>query len=109
VPDIAGDASPSTGYIVRVGDNEVVVGGTSAVAPLYAAMMMRINGALGKPVGFLNPFLYKHGNSGIFNDITQGNNNGFNAGPGWDAATGWGSIRGSELLAQLRSELQAKA
>jgi len=105
VPDVAGDASPATGYQVRVGGEDQVIGGTSAVAPLYAALMMRVNASLGKPAGFLNPFLYEHGSSGIFNDITRGNNNGFNAGPGWDAVTGWGSIRGTEFLNQLRKQL----
>jgi kumamolisin len=68
---------------------------------------MRLNGALGQPVGFLNPFLYKHGNTGIFNDVTTGNNNGFDAKPGWDAATGWGSVKGTELLAQLKADQAA--
>ena len=106
VPDIAGDASPATGYILRVNGLTKVVGGTSAVAPLYAALMMRVNGALGQSVGYLNPFLYKHGSSGIFNDVTEGGNNGFSAGPGWDSVTGWGSIRGTEFLKQLRAELK---
>jgi kumamolisin len=103
-PDIAGDAAPSTGYIVRVGGQEQAVGGTSAVAPLYAALTMRLNGALGHPVGYLNPFLYQQGNagSGVFKDITEGNNNGYTAGPGWDAATGWGAIDGQKFLDALR-------
>jgi kumamolisin len=103
VPDIAGIAD---GYRIRVkqrGDEETV-GGTSAVAPLYAALMMRVNGALGHPVGYLNPFLYQNGNSGIFNDITEGNNEGYNAGPGWDAVTGWGSIKGDKFLELLRQQ-----
>jgi kumamolisin len=103
-PDIAGDAAPSTGYEIRVGGQEQVVGGTSAVAPLYAGLMMRVNGALGHPVGYLNPILYKNANSGIFNDITDGNNNGYNAGPGWDAATGLGSIDGQKFLDLMRSQ-----
>lgn len=103
-PDIAGDASPTTGWRIRVGGSEQITGGTSAVAPLYAALMMRVNGALGHPVGYLNPFLYKNGNSGIFKDITEGDNNGYKAGPGWDAATGWGSIRGDKFLELLRKQ-----
>lgn len=103
-PDIAGDASPTTGYKVRYGGSEDVVGGTSAVAPLYAALMMRVNGALGHPVGYLNPILYNNGKSGIFKDITEGNNGGYKAGPGWDAATGWGSIDGQKFLDLLRKQ-----
>jgi kumamolisin len=106
-PDVAGDASPNSGYVIRYNGSETVTGGTSAVAPLYAALMMRVNGALGRPAGYLNPFLYKNGNSGIFKDITSGNNNGYSAGPGWDAATGWGSIRGDKFLEALRNQKQA--
>ena len=108
-PDIAGDAAPSTGYRIRVNGQEQVVGGTSAVAPLYAGLMMRVNGALGHPAGFLNPILYKNGNSGIFNDVTEGNNNGYNAGPCWDAATGWGSIDGQKFLDMLRNQQRVPA
>jgi kumamolisin len=107
VPDMAANASPSTGYIVRTNGFEESVGGTSAVSPLFAAMTLRINGALGHPVGFINPFIYKNGNSGIFHDITSGNiGGGYNAGKGWDAATGWGSPDGQKLLDALRKQGQ---
>lgn len=106
LPDMAADASPSTGYVVRVNGDEQVIGGTSAVSPLFTAMMMRINGALGHSAGFLNPFLYKNGNSGIFHDITTGNINGYDATKGWDAATGWGSPDGKALLDALRKQGQ---
>ena len=104
VPDISADASPQTGYITRTHGVEEISGGTSAVSPLFAALTLRINGALGHNVGFLNPFIYKNGNSGIFHDITQGNNDGYNAGKGWDAATGWGSPDGQKLLDALRKQ-----
>jgi kumamolisin len=109
VPDIAGNAASATPYWIRADGQTFTIGGTSAVAPLYAALMMRINGSLGRPVGYLNPFLYKHGNDGIFNDITEGNNNGFEAKAGWDATTGWGSIRGTAFLNQLRKDLGINA
>lgn len=109
VPDVAGNASPFTGYIIRVHGSDTMMGGTSAVAPLYAALTMRINGALGRPVGFLNPFLYKNAEKGIFKDITDGNNNGYDAGPGWDAPTGWGSIRGDKLLEEFRKQDKERA
>ncbi len=104
VPDIAGNASVLEGYQVRFGGKEMPIGGTSAVAPLYAALTMRLNGALGHPVGFLNPFLYEQGKNGgkIFHDITNGDNAGYNAGPGWDATTGWGTIDGQKMLDALR-------
>jgi kumamolisin len=102
VPDVAGNADPYTGYKVRVGGDDQVIGGTSAVAPLYSALTLRLNGALGHPVGYLNPILYKNGTGKVFHDISSGNNNGYNAGPGWDATTGWGTIEGAELLKALR-------
>ena len=101
VPDVAGNADPQTGYKVRVPSGDAVIGGTSAVAPLYAALTMRLNEALGKPAGNLNPWLYK--NTAIFNDITQGHNNGYRTAPGWDAVTGLGSIDGSKMLAALQA------
>lgn len=103
-PDIAGNASPITGYRIRVGGTETITGGTSAVAPLYAALMMRVNGALGHSVGYLNPFLYENAKNGIFKDITDGNNNGYTAGPGWDAPTGLGSIKGDKFLDELKKQ-----
>ena len=103
-PDIAGNASSLTGYKIRVGGAETVTGGTSAVAPLYAGLMMRVNGALGRPAGYLNPILYNNANSGIFKDITEGHNNGYDTGPGWDATTGWGVLRGDKFLELLRKQ-----
>ena len=104
VPDLAADASPATGYRVRTNGVEEIAGGTSAVSPLFSALTLRINSALGHPVGYLNPFIYKNGNSGIFNDIVSGNINGYKAGKGWDAATGWGSPDGQKLLDALRQQ-----
>jgi kumamolisin len=100
VPDVCGDADPSSGYNVRVDGKNQVIGGTSAVAPLWAALIAIINQQLGKPVGFVNPVLYtlKSG----FRDITSGNNNGYSAGRGWDACTGLGSPNGAALLKALQ-------
>ncbi|MHB2019252.1 MAG: S53 family peptidase [Candidatus Xenobia bacterium] len=100
VPDVAGNASTLTGYIVRVDGQEAPVGGTSAVAPLYAALTAQLGEATGKPLGWLNPFFYQHPEA--FNDITSGNNGGFSAGPGWDAVTGLGSPDGQKLLSALQ-------
>jgi kumamolisin len=101
VPDVAGDAAPSTGYQIQVDGQSEVVGGTSAVAPLWAGLIALMNQQLGKPLGFLNPQIYPLLGSAAFNDITQGNNGAFSAGPGWDACTGLGSPEGSSLLAGL--------
>ncbi|HEX3381511.1 MAG TPA: S53 family peptidase [Paraburkholderia sp.] len=99
VPDVAGDASPATGYTVLIDGTETVVGGTSAVAPLWAALIARINAAKGQPAGFVNAKLYKA--PGACNDITQGNNGSFAASTGWDACTGLGSPDGGKVAAAL--------
>ena len=100
VPDVAGNADPNTGYRIRVDGQDVVIGGTSAVAPLWAALLALFNQKLGTPVGFVNPLIYGQGeDSGGFNDIVNGDNGrgGYKAGPGWDPCTGWGSPDGSTL------------
>jgi kumamolisin len=102
VPDVAGDADPATGYQVRVDGQDFVIGGTSAVAPLWAGLIALFNQKLGKPVGFLNPIIYGSlAGKGAFRSITNGNNGTFKAGPGWNACTGWGSPIGAKLLMGL--------
>ena len=101
VPDVAGDADPDTGYGITVDGQPSVVGGTSAVAPLWAALIVLLNQQLGKPVGFLNPQIYAASARTGFHDITSGNNGAYSAGPGWDACTGWGSPIGGGLLTAL--------
>ena len=101
VPDVAGDADPSTGYEVRVDGQTSVIGGTSAVAPLWAGLIALANAANGKSAGFVNPTLYGAGAASAFRDITQGNNGAFAAGPGWDACTGQGSPVGSAVVTLL--------
>jgi len=106
VPDVAGDASPLSGYAVRVDGQNTVIGGTSAVAPLWAGLTALLNQKLSKPIGFANPLLYGlPSSSGAFSDITSGNNNGFNAGPGWDPCTGLGRPDGARLLAALGAQV----
>jgi kumamolisin len=102
VPDVAGDADPNTGYRVRVDGTDQIVGGTSAVAPLWAGLIALFNEKLGSPSGFLNPLLYNQGLAGGgFNDIVSGNNGAYEAGPGWDACTGLGSPNGTVLSGVL--------
>jgi len=101
VPDVAADADPSTGYVVRVAGAETVVGGTSAVAPLWAALIARVNATRGTPVGFANAKLYAQ--PAAFNDVTSGGNGDFSAAPGWDACTGLGTPVGSKVAAVLGS------
>jgi kumamolisin len=103
VPDVAADADPVTGYKVLIDGTQSVIGGTSAVAPLYAGLFALINELLvkqGKPrTGYVHPSLYR--NSRTFHDITSGNNGAFSAGPGWDATTGLGSPDGARLADAL--------
>jgi kumamolisin len=95
VPDVAGDADPQTGYRVLVDGTSAVIGGTSAVAPLWAGLIARINALSGHPAGLVSPALY--GQPAALRDITQGNNGGFAASPGWDACTGLGSPDGAKV------------
>ncbi|WP_322030428.1 S53 family peptidase [Paraburkholderia sp. J76] len=101
VPDVAADADPATGYEVRVAGTDTVVGGTSAVAPLWAALIARINAARGTPVGFANAKLYAQPSA--FNDVTSGSNGDFSAAPGWDACTGLGTPVGTKVASALGS------
>ena len=101
VPDVSGDASPASGYNILVDGTQEVVGGTSAVAPLWAGLIALLNQQLGKNVGFLNPQIYALG-EGPFYDITSGNNGDYSAGTGWDACTGLGSPNGQALLTALK-------
>ena len=104
VPDVAGDADPETGYDARVDGQDEVIGGTSAVAPLWAGLLALCNQQLGKPVGFLNALLYTDAAArASLRDITSGNNVGYKAAMGWDACTGLGSPNGASLLAALRA------
>ncbi|MDE2365972.1 MAG: S8/S53 family peptidase [Betaproteobacteria bacterium] len=104
VPDVAGDADPATGYVVRVDGEELVVGGTSAVAPLWAGLIALMNQKLGRRVGYLNPLLYGSlVGTGSFRDVASGDNGAYTARPGWDACTGWGTPNGTKLLDALGS------
>jgi kumamolisin len=95
---VAGDADPQTGYTVRVDGRDQTIGGTSAVAPLWAGLIALLNQSLGAPLGFAQPRLY---GSGGFHDIVSGDNGAYSARAGWDACTGLGSPNGSALLQSL--------
>jgi kumamolisin len=97
VPDVSGVADPNTGIVVPVDGSNYVVGGTSAVAPLWAGVTAVLNQMLGRNIGFLNTTIYPLFNSHLndsvkpFNDIITGNNSGYTAKAGWDNCTGCGS------------------
>jgi kumamolisin len=103
VPDVAGDAAPGSGYRVLVDGQQQVVGGTSAVAPLWAGLITLVNQGRvqggGSPVGFANPALYA--TPSALRDITSGSNGAYNAAPGWDACTGLGSPNGAAVVQAL--------
>ncbi len=115
VPDVAADASAHTGYFMVVDGQGGPNGGTSAAAPLWAALIARLNAALpaGKRAGYLTPLLYQPSAGGGTalgplgcKDIASGNNStaavgGYTAGAGYDAVTGWGTPVGSKLLQAL--------
>jgi kumamolisin len=110
VPDLSGNAAPETGYAIRVDGTNATVGGTSAVSPLFSALVAQINQYLGgTTVGFLNPLLYTDAfvNDGRI-DITSGNNGAYSAGTGWDACTGWGRPDGTVLLNAIATWLFAR-
>src|SRR5262249_43426061 len=106
-----------TGYTILV-DGQVTpgVGGTSAVAPLWAGLIARVNQQLGKPVGFINPLLYKTKVAAALRDVTVGTNDptggvigAYSAKVGWDPCTGWGSPDGARLLTALATTGPASA
>jgi kumamolisin len=105
VPDVAGNADPVTGYLVVVDGQRQPIGGTSAVAPLWAGLIARLAQSAGKKFGLLQPMLYAGAAAGVaapgFNDITEGTNGAYKAGPGWDPCTGLGSPNGGQLLTLL--------
>jgi kumamolisin len=99
VPDIAANADPVTGYEVLVDGQRFAIGGTSAVAPLFAGLVALLNQQIGKPIGFWNSTLYSELNTKAVRDITGGNNGTYEAAKGWDACTGVGVPVGSAMLA----------
>ncbi len=107
VPDVAANADPNTGFNIIFQGQEGMAGGTSAATPLWAATVALIDQDLKskglREVGFANPALYWMGENQAklparpFHDVTVGNNLAYDAGPGWDFATGWGSLDGAAL------------
>ncbi|GAC1504133.1 MAG: S53 family serine peptidase [Candidatus Dormibacteraceae bacterium] len=107
VPDVSANGDPATGFHIVFGGQDQQAGGTSASTPLWAATIALINQDLKRKglreVGFANPALYWMGENSPklpakpFHDVTTGNNLAFQATPGWDFATGWGSMDGAAL------------
>jgi kumamolisin len=114
VPDVCGNADPSSGYTIRVDSKDLVIGGTSAVAPLWAGLIALANAQNGTTAGFIQPAIYVAKSKAAFNDITSGTNYsgtpvGFKAGAGWDPCTGLGSPIGTRLIAVVNPGAPAGA
>ncbi|HSS60821.1 MAG TPA: S53 family peptidase [Candidatus Limnocylindrales bacterium] len=107
VPDVSADADPSTGFHIVFNGHDEQAGGTSAATPLWAGTVALINQDLKqkglRQVGFANPALYWMGENSSrlsprpYHDVVSGNNLFFDAGSGWDFATGWGSMDAAAL------------
>lgn len=106
VPDVAGNADPVSGYQVTVDGGRYVIGGTSAVAPLYAAMSAVLRQAYGSSWDFLNTVAT---NPTVCFDVVSGDNGGYRAGPGRDDTTGYGVVDMGRMLAVLQSGTQIPA
>jgi len=104
VPDVAGPADPRRGCAILVGGRRCSSVGTSAVAPLWAALVACLNQQLGARCGYIAPLLYNlaASDTNALRQITKGNNGFYPAGPGWNACTGLGSPRLEHLLEALR-------
>ncbi|HZC06399.1 MAG TPA: S53 family peptidase [Ktedonobacterales bacterium] len=120
VPDVAAAADPSTGLAIYYAGQWTLAGGTSAAAPLWAGVMAIADQVAGRPLGYINPALYKIGASSqyqsAFHDVTEGNNNfsgkgvqvqGYSAATGWDPVTGLGSPNSANLIPLLIQDSQA--
>ena len=119
VPDVAADGEGSTGMALAFsapggGYKLIGAGGTSAGAPFWAALIALADQKAGHPLGFVNPAIYRIARGLLyhqaFHDITTGDNTvvlngvtvtGYQAGPGWDPVTGWGTPDAQVLIPLL--------
>ncbi|MBW7567418.1 S53 family peptidase [Chromobacterium subtsugae] len=99
VPDVSFDADPNSGALVIVQGSSQQIGGTSLAAPLFTGFWARIQSANGNNLVSPNTAFYQYfkANTGLYHDVTSGNNGGYKAAKGWDYATGWGSLNVSAL------------
>jgi kumamolisin len=108
VPDVAGDADPDSGYRIVAGGQTGLIGGTSAVAPLWAGIAAVMSAARGTPVGDMHTLLYA--TPSVLKDIVSGDNRsgaiGYKAAKGWDPCTGLGSPDGAKLKALFGTATQ---
>jgi kumamolisin len=103
VPDVAAVADPRFGCELLIAGRPYSSSGTSAVAPLWAALIARCSAALGRRCGHINPLLYKGASQSTngLRPVIKGSNGAYKAGPGWNPCTGCGTPIGTELLRSL--------
>ena len=104
VADVAFDASPYSGANVVYFGGIAQIGGTSLAAPIFSGLWARVIALKGTSVGFAAPLLYQLPATD-FHDVTYGNNNGETAGPGYDFATGRGSIILSRAVTHIPASI----
>ncbi len=109
VPDVAGNADPASGYVLQFNGQKIgPYGGTSAAAPMFAALISILNADLGEPLGYINPNLYAFAGNYVYRNIADNASNasggapGYNSVAGWNACTGFGSIVGISMENALR-------
>jgi uncharacterized repeat protein (TIGR01451 family) len=115
VPDVCLNADTNTGYAIYYNGQWQIYGGTSCAAPLWAAFTACVNQSRANTnqpaLGFANPKLYAIASGASyttdFHDVTTGSNLYYNAGTGYDNASGWGSFNGANLYASLTSSMTA--
>lgn len=101
VPDFAAEVMP--GYGVFFEGSQFAMGGTSASAPMWAALVARINQRLGKPIGFFAPLVYEKSPDPLFHDVLSGGNDRYRCAAGWNACTGLGVPIGDAIEAAFRT------
>jgi subtilase family serine protease len=115
VPDVAADADASTAMALTFSGGVLYPAqGTSAATPLWAAVIALADQDARQHLGFVNPAIYAIARSPAyhraFHDVVTGDNSvfwptglftGYQAGPGWDPVTGWGSPNAQNLVPLL--------
>jgi subtilase family serine protease len=115
VPDVAANADSDTAMAIEYSDGELrLATGTSASTPLWAGVIALADQQAGRHLGFVNPAIYAIARGPAyhraFHDVVTGDNSvlwptgvftGYNAAPGWDPVTGWGSPDAQYLVPLL--------
>jgi subtilase family serine protease len=123
VPDVAADANNLTAMALAFSDGGTLPArGTSAATPLWAAVIALADQEAGQHLGFVNPAIYRIAGGEAyhraFHDVVTGDNSvmlpsrvvvGYQGGPGWDPATGWGSPNVQALVPLLAHDARPGA